>query len=103
MEEPQELINTEKRIAEKQEITNLLRVASNTVVKFLVDQRTTAEEQQQTLKVELNNLRDKLTVATQTIENQSSLITQLSSDNLKLVAKLDALTGKKAPGKAFKA
>jgi hypothetical protein len=39
-----------------------------------------------------------LAKATTTMKDQAALIKKLSEDNLKLVAKLDQLTGKKAPG-----
>jgi len=56
-------------------------------------QKTSQEAQQKIAEL----LRD-LAKAAQTITDQADLIKHLSEDNLKLVAKLDALTGKKAPG-----
>lgn len=88
MEEPQKLIKTEERIAEQENTLNLIRAAK---------QRITQLENK---VVELSN---DLTTAAKTISDQADLIKQLSEDNLKLVAKLDQLTGKKAPGKAHEA
>jgi hypothetical protein len=48
-------------------------------------------------------LTDSLNKASQQIRDQTSTIEQLSKDNLALVAKLDAFTGKKAPGTTFSA
>jgi hypothetical protein len=45
----------------------------------------------------------KLLAASKKIGEQTDLIKRLSEDNLKLVAKLDELTGKKAPGTSFSA
>jgi len=68
------------------------------------------EEQQETLinvcqrmKTQLENTASDLATASQTIVDQAALIKHLSEDNLKLVAKLDALTGKTAPGTNFSA
>lgn len=76
----QELIDIQQaRIAEQQDTTTLIRAAKQTIEKLTRD----------------------LTTATQVISDKNDLIKQLSEDNLKLVAKLDQLTGKKAPGKTF--
>jgi chromosome segregation ATPase len=57
----------------------------------------------QNLQQKIVELTTDLVKASQTITEQASLIQHLSEDNLKLVAKLDALTGKKAPGTTFSA
>ena len=76
----QELIDIQQaRIAEQQDTTNLIRAAKQTIEKLTRD----------------------LTTATQVISDKNDLIKQLSEDNLKLVAKLDQLTGKKAPSNTF--
>jgi t-SNARE complex subunit (syntaxin) len=48
-------------------------------------------------------LTDSLNKASQQIREQASTIEYLSKDNLALVAKLDQLTGKQAPGTTFSA
>jgi len=81
MEKPRELTETEERIKLLQESHDLLKLAQQKIVELSRD----------------------LATAGQTISNQADLIKKLSEDNLKLVAKLDALTGKKAPGKITEA
>lgn len=56
-----------------------------------------------TLTAALNDAAKRLREAAQTITEKDSLIEHLSKDNLALVAKLDALTGKTAPGTGFSA
>jgi hypothetical protein len=51
----------------------------------------------------VRSLTASLNKATQTITEQADLIKHLSEDNLRLVAKLDELTGKTAPGTKFSA
>ena len=48
--------------------------------------------------VKLQEMVTELTTAKQAIAEQAALIKRLSEDNLKLVAELDEVTGKKAPG-----
>jgi len=57
----------------------------------------------QTMKAQLEKTAADLQTATQTIADQRELIERLSKDNLKLVARLDQITGKKAPGTAYSA
>ena len=57
----------------------------------------------QRMKTQLENTASDLATASQTIVDQVALIKRLSEDNLKLVAKLDQLTGKTAPGTNFSA
>lgn len=68
------------------------------------------EEQQRSLVSQclqatqiIEELTAKLATASQTISDQTTLIKRLAEDNLKLVAKLDAITGKTAPGTTFAA
>ena len=69
----------------------------------------TEEQQQQLIELSREVMRQleektaQLNKAAQTISEQTDLIKELSESNLKLVAKLDALTGKTAPGKDYSA
>jgi hypothetical protein len=65
-------------------------------------QRTLANQHTAAVQI-INDLTAKLATASQTIVDQVALIECLSKNNLALVAKLDALTGKKAPGTTFAA
>ena len=62
-----------------------------------------AGEMIRTLTAKLLELTADLNKAAQSINQQADLIEHLSKDNLKLVAKLDELTGKRAPGSNFAA
>lgn len=51
----------------------------------------------------IRSLTANLSTASQKLTEQADLIEHLSKDNLALVAKLDQLTGKTAPGTTFAA
>jgi methyl-accepting chemotaxis protein len=69
----------------------------------LVQLNEKAGQMIQQLTTALLKATEQLTTATQEINNLTSLIEKLSKDNLLLVAKVDALTGKQAPGTTFAA
>jgi predicted nucleic acid-binding Zn-ribbon protein len=72
-----------------------------TLEEFELMRKTTVMCQKLTTALGIAN--DNLNTASQKLTKQADLIERLSKDNLALVAKLDQVTGKTAPGTNFEA